>query len=101
MDEFVASRGWYAPESEKPQTAQNLAASISIEAAEILECVQWSERAKSDEIAGELADVVLYVAQLANVLAIDLGEAVTKKLELNHDRFAAVDAGQWVPRLVS
>jgi NTP pyrophosphatase (non-canonical NTP hydrolase) len=99
MHEFVSSRGWYEEESTKPQVPRNLAASISLEANEILECFQWSEEADRDHVGEELADVLLYVAQLANVLEIDLGSAVDRKLERNHGRFPAVENGQWPRRL--
>jgi len=101
MDEFVARRGWYVEESTKPQLPRNLAASISLEANEVLECFQWSEDADRDEVGAELADVVLYAAQLANVLGIDLGSAVAEKLELNEDRFPAVEDPRWPRRLAS
>jgi NTP pyrophosphatase (non-canonical NTP hydrolase) len=101
MDEFVDSRGWYGPDSERPQLPRNLAASISLEANEVLECFQWSEQAEATEVAAELADVVLYAAQLANVLGIDLGSALDEKLELNRGRFPAVEEERWKPRIAS
>jgi NTP pyrophosphatase (non-canonical NTP hydrolase) len=87
MDEFVSSRGWYGPDSEKPQEPRNLASSISLEASEVLECFQWTNDADAAEVGAELADVVLYAAQLANVLGIDLGRALDEKLALNCSRF--------------
>jgi NTP pyrophosphatase (non-canonical NTP hydrolase) len=101
MDGFVASRGWYEPGSEKPQLPRNLAASISLEANEVLECFQWAEDADLDAVGAELADVILYAAQLANVLGIDLGSAVEKKLTLNNQRFPAVADKPWPRRLAS
>ena len=95
MDEFVGARGWYEPDSEKPQTPANLAASISIEAAEVLECFQWTGAADQTEVAAELADVVLYAAQLANVLGVDLDSALDNKLQSNRDRFPAVESASW------
>jgi len=86
MSEFVRERGWYAADSKKPQTAKNLAVSISIESGELLECFQWADRGEPRLVAGELADVLLYAAQLANVLGIDLDAAVRAKLELNRTR---------------
>ena len=87
MHAFVESKGWYNPGSKRPQTPRNLAISLSLEAAEILEHFQWSETAKEpDELASELADVALYLLQLASVSGIDLEQAVLKKLELNAGR---------------
>jgi NTP pyrophosphatase (non-canonical NTP hydrolase) len=87
MHEFVAAKGWYAPDSPKPQTARNLAASLAIEAAEVLEHFQWHETGYGQaELAGELADVALYLLQLASVTGIDLEQAILDKLAVNHSR---------------
>jgi dCTP diphosphatase len=95
MDEFVEARGWYGDGSAKPQEPRNLAASIALEASEVLECFQWGDPANPDEVAAELADVVLYVAQLANVLGIDLAAAVSEKQRLNEVRFPALAGEPW------
>lgn len=87
MHAFVESKGWYRPDSKRPQTPRNLAISLSIEAAEILELFQWGEQpSDSAALAGELADVMLYLLQLASISGVDLGEAVLDKLRLNADR---------------
>jgi NTP pyrophosphatase (non-canonical NTP hydrolase) len=87
MHALVESKGWYAANSKRPQTPRNLAVSLSIEAAEILEHFQFSEDFKDrDELASELADVTLYLLQLASVTGIDLEQAVLKKLEVNQSR---------------
>lgn len=87
MHAFVASKGWYEDESPKAQTPRNLAISLSLEAAEVLEHFQWDDKAVDrDELAGELADVMLYLMQLASISEIDLGEAVLAKLKVNHQR---------------
>lgn len=87
MHEFVAGKGWYAPDSPKPQTPRNLAASLAIEAAEVLEHFQWHEQTKDQaELAAELADVALYLLQLASVTGIDLEQAILDKLALNQTR---------------
>ena len=53
----------------------------------MLELFQWAEEpASGDELAGELADVTLYVLQLASVAGIDLEAAVLAKLKANYDR---------------
>ncbi|MDX1994314.1 MAG: nucleotide pyrophosphohydrolase [bacterium] len=87
MHRFVESKGWYAPDSPKPQTPKNLAISLVLEASEVLEHFQWGE-ASSDpqELADELADVMLYLLQLASIGGIDLGQAVLDKLEKNRGR---------------
>jgi NTP pyrophosphatase (non-canonical NTP hydrolase) len=87
MNQFVTEKGWYDPDSLRPQTPKNLAASIIIEAAEVLEHFQWNEETPDPvELAGELADVTLYLLQLASVMNIDLEQAVMKKLEQNYNR---------------
>lgn len=87
MHTFVASKGWYAPDSPKPQTPRNLAASLAIETAEVLEHFQWRETAKDPaELAGELADVALYLLQLASISGIDLEQAILDKLAYNQTR---------------
>jgi NTP pyrophosphatase (non-canonical NTP hydrolase) len=87
MNTFVESKGWYAARTKRPQTPKNLSISLALEAAEIMEHFQWREEAKDkDELAGELADVTLYLLQLASVTGIDLEQAVLKKLEVNASR---------------
>ena len=87
MHELVQSKGWYETDSKRPQTPRNLAVSLSIEAAEILEHFQFTEEIKDrDELGSELADVTLYLLQLASVSGIDLEEAVLRKLEVNKKR---------------
>lgn len=87
MNCLVESKGWYAEDSKRPQTPRNLAISLAVEAAEILEHFQFTDEIKDrDELGGELADVTLYLLQLASVSGIDLEEAVMKKLEVNRSR---------------
>jgi len=87
MHHLVESKGWYARDSKRPQTPRNLAVSLAIEAAEILEHFQFTDEIKDrDELGSELADVTLYLLQLAAVSGIDLEEAVLKKIEVNKTR---------------
>ena len=86
MHAFVTAKGWYAPDSPRPQTPRSLAISLSIEAAEVLELFQWSEAATSPELAGELADVALYLLQLASISGLDLEQAILDKLQRNYQR---------------
>lgn len=91
-DEFVEERDW-----EDFHTPKNVAMSISVEASELLELFQWhddiaSDRVKQDpkqvaDVKDELADVVIYCMTMANELDIDLGEAVSEKIERNESRF--------------
>lgn len=90
--EFKQERGW-----EKFHKPKNIAMSISIESAELMELFQWKdnvdiERIKSDSklmdnIREELGDIILYSFSMAQHLDIDLEKAVEDKLEENKDRF--------------
>jgi len=87
MHDMVRSKGWYAENSKRPQTPRSLAISLSVEAAEILEHFQFRENVKNtEELAGELADVALYLLQLASVTGIDLEKAILNKIEVNKTR---------------
>ena len=87
MNQFVAAKGWYAPDSKRPQTPRNIAISLALEAGEVLEHFQWAEAShNTEEIPGELADVALYLLQLSSVLGIDLEQAILAKLEKNYGR---------------
>lgn len=87
MHRFVASKGWYEADSPKEQSPRNLAVSICLESAEILEHFQWRETVQNpDDLAGELADVALYLLQLASIADIDLEQAIMNKLAVNYER---------------
>ncbi len=83
---FAAEREW-----ERFHTPKNLAAAMSVEAAEVLEHFQWltdeEGRAlppeKRDAVALELADVFLYLVRLADRLGVDLLQAAERKMALN------------------
>lgn len=87
MHRFVEAKGWYAPESARRQTIRNLAVSLSIETGELLEHVQWEE-APADALSWsrELADVLLFLLQLASLSGVDLERAVDDKLRENYGR---------------
>ena len=87
MQQFVREKGWYDPDSKRPQTPKNLALSLNIEASELLALFQWGESPTDNALlASELADVTLYLLQLASVSGIDLEEAVLEKLRYNYTR---------------
>ena len=87
MNDLVRSKGWYDADSKRPQTPRNLAISLALEAAEILEHFQFREQPKDrEELAGELADVALFLLQLASVTDIDLEKAILDKIEINKTR---------------
>lgn len=74
LQEFVQERDW-----EQFHSPENLAKSISIEAAELLECFQWGG-ADLASAKDELADVLTYCLLLANKLQLDPDTIVLEKL---------------------
>ena len=79
---FTSDREW-----EQFHTPANLAKSISIEAAELLECFQWSDDYDKQAVCEELADVVNYCLVLADRLDVDLEQIVLEKLEKNRKKY--------------
>lgn len=87
MHQFVEAMGWYDRDSPKPQIPRNLAQSLVIESTEVLELFQWNqEPTDRGALASELADVMLYLLQLASLSGIDLEQAVLEKLNTNYGR---------------
>jgi NTP pyrophosphatase (non-canonical NTP hydrolase) len=87
MNRFVTAKGWYEPGTPRPQTPRNLAISLNLESAEILEHFQWNDESKDLQgLSEELADVALYLLQLASVSKIDLEQAILQKLQKNYSR---------------
>lgn len=87
MNRFVAAKGWYQADSPKQQTPRNLAISLVLEAAEVLDHFQWGDKTtQTENLAGELADVALYLLQIASVTEIDLERAILDKLAVNYGR---------------
>jgi len=90
--EFVSERKW-----EKYHNPKDLAESICIEAAELLEKFQWvsgrearrwkHEPSRINSITEEIADVVIYCLGFAVAMDIDLAEAVLKKLRQNERKY--------------
>lgn len=73
--EFIRARDW-----DQFHAPRNLAASIAIEAGELLEHYQWTDEADVAEVADELADVLTYCYELAMKLDLDPDEIVRTKL---------------------
>lgn len=92
LRDFVDERNW-----NRYHHPKELAISIAIEAAELLEIFQWDEKADiqdiktdaetMDKIKEEIADVMMYILHLANQLDIDLSEAILTKLEKNRTKY--------------
>ena len=75
---FRNERDW-----KKFHTPENLAKSISIEAAELLEHFQWQKEYDIAEVAEELADVLIYSLYMADALDLDVKEIILDKMEKN------------------
>lgn len=66
----------------------NLAKSIVIESSELLECFQWNDdKYNLDEVKEELADVVNYCIQMAQVLNLDLIKIVNQKMDITERKY--------------
>ena len=75
---FTEERDW-----DQFHSPANLAKSIAIEAAELLECYQWNDEANPEAVEEELADVLNYCLQMAAKLNLDPAEIVRKKMKKN------------------
>ncbi|MFY9262279.1 MAG: nucleotide pyrophosphohydrolase [Actinomycetaceae bacterium] len=85
--EFRDARNW-----KQFHNAKDLAISLNLEAAELLECFQWktSEEAIAEQraaIEDEIADVLLYLLLLAEHLDIDLPAVVCAKIAKNNEKY--------------
>ena len=75
---FQRERDW-----KKFHTPENLAKSISIEAAELLEHFQWQKEYDENEVADELADVLIYCLYMADAMDFDVKEIILNKMGKN------------------
>ena len=93
---FAQARDW-----EQYHTPKNLAMALAGETGELLACFQWltpgeSARVMRDAttaaaVESELADVLQYLIRLADVLEVDLAEAVRNKVQVNEKRFPQLE----------
>ncbi|MEQ9461143.1 MAG: nucleotide pyrophosphohydrolase [Phycisphaeraceae bacterium] len=91
---FVAERDWG-----KYHQPKNLAMSVAIEAAELMELFQWSpqgnpvrpmgEKEHRQRVREEVSDVLAYLLSLAEVMEIDISEAFEAKMASNEARYPA------------
>ena len=80
---FTEDRDW-----DQFHSPANIAKSIVIEAAELLECFQWEENSFDIEhVKEELADVIIYSQNLLDKLELDVDEIVNKKLDTNDEKY--------------
>ena len=101
---FITERKW-----NKYHTPKNLAMSIAIEAAEIMELFQWltneeaiakvkTDRTVKRALEDEIADVMIYCLSMSNSCEIDITASILRKLDLNKERFPqAIVSGRLGP----
>jgi NTP pyrophosphatase (non-canonical NTP hydrolase) len=69
------------------QTLENLAKSISIESAELLENFQWDDNYNIEHVEEELSDVLIYSYLMAITMNVDVKEIMLKKIEKNEKKY--------------
>ena len=91
MQQFIHERDW-----EKFHTPKNVAMSVAIEAAELMELFQWNDLSKEEiisnenlisKIRDEMADIFIYLISMALQLDIDIYNCIVEKMDRNKIRF--------------
>lgn len=92
LAQFAAERDW-----EQFHTPKNLAMALAGESGELLEIFQWLTPEQSAEVMqdpdravrvrDEMADVLAYLLRLADVLHVDLEQALAEKIEKNRRKY--------------
>lgn len=87
---FATERDW-----EQFHTPKNLVMALSVEVSELMEHFQWLtpeqsttlDTNKHGEVAQELADILIYLVRLSDVLGVDLTVAAQEKIRLNAEKY--------------
>lgn len=87
VQKFRDDRNW-----KQFHNPKDLALSISLEAAELLEVFQWSGsdtvcESKIDKIKEELADVLVYCIHMADACGLDMDEIIQEKMKKNNEKY--------------
>lgn len=92
IDDFVTQRDW-----QRYHTSKNVAIALSVEVSELLEILQWKDeqeivRIQKDsqefgKIRDEFADVMIYLLRFADLLDIDVEQAVLDKIRKNDEKY--------------
>ncbi len=93
--DFVARRDW-----QRFQSPKNLSMALIVEAAELVELLQWLDQEQSRDpgpqrlasISEELADVLIYLVRIADELGIDLAASAAAKLDKNAAKYPVGDS---------
>ena len=82
--EHVKARKW-----DKTNSPKGIAISMSLEANELLEYFQWKEEpfGSTDDLASELADIMIYAIQFADRYGIDIPAAIESKIEKQNKKY--------------
>lgn len=94
LQDFCEEREW-----NRFHHPKNLCMALSVEASELVEIFQWMSESEShkahqesvvrEKTAEELADILLYLTRMADLMNINLSHAVEKKLALNAQKYPA------------
>jgi dCTP diphosphatase len=79
---FAEDRDWL-----QFNTPENLAKSISIEAGELLECFQWTDKYDKDELKYEIADVMNYCILLCHQIDVDPKQIILDKMDISAKKY--------------
>lgn len=92
LRDFAQARNW-----EQFHSPKNIATALAVEAAELLEPFQWMKEAEScnlkenardyEQVKEEVADVMIYLLRLADLLEIDLEQVVAEKIQKNAEKY--------------
>lgn len=92
LREFANERDW-----EQFHTPKNLAIALSVETSELLEIFQWmtdqqavnikNDLKAMERVSHEVADVMLYLLRLADVLSLDLNKIIENKIKVNEMKY--------------
>lgn len=80
--QFALDRDWLMY-----HTPRNIAESLTLECAELLELFQWDNQPTLEEMEYEIADILIYAIQLCNILCIDYKKIIEKKLVINERKY--------------
>ena len=97
VSHFRDERGWL-----RENTPKNLAISITVEAAELLDHFQWktddqirealTDKTKKNEVSDEFADVLILCLSFSDVMGIDISEAIETKLRKAAEKYPATES---------
>ena len=93
LREFADARDW-----EKYHSPKNLVMAMSVEMAELMEHFEWMTEQQSlqldaevrEQVALEMADVLIYLVRMADRCGVDLDDAVQRKLVLNAQKYPPI-----------